>query len=514
MSSTVYKTMSDKQPHVSGNTRRSLSRRRFVQAVGATGAASTVTMAGCIADDDDDEQVVDDPEELEIEEGTTVEIYADPDLGGVEDGFIEAMEEAGLDENVEIDVIAGPRDTDDRRDQITSDLEANRSSPDIMMTDSGWTVPFIARGQALNLEANMSQEVIDKVKSDYFEATIGTASNVDGELHALPLFPDFPTMQYRKDLFEQTGYNPEEEGWATDPPMMDEFSFMIQDVQDDHGLDYGYTTQANAYEGLSCCTFNEAMTSWGGAYFGEHENLFGPIGDRPITVEEEPVLNAIRMMRTFINGNDDPEALDDYAGGICSTDVLAWIEEDARGPFTAGDAAAHRNWPYSIIINGTDPAESDEGEGFGEDLGVMPIPGAVPESETEYDGTGGPVAALGGWHFMVNPNSDNVAAALNVMETITEDSVQLFMFRAVGWAPPQPALFESDEARELEPIGRYLDSLQVAGENAVARPVTEAWPTQSSSVYQEVHDAYSQNKSPEEAMTDLANDLADIEESF
>ncbi len=28
------------------------------------------------------------------------------------------------------------------------------------------------------------------------------------------------------------------------------------------------------------------MTSYGGAYFGGRENLFGPIGDRPITVEE------------------------------------------------------------------------------------------------------------------------------------------------------------------------------------------------------------------------------------
>jgi len=41
----------------------------------------------------------------------------------------------------------------------------------------------------------------------------------------------------------------------------------------------------------------------------------------------------------------------------------------------------------------------------------------------------------------------------------------------------------------------------------VPRPVTDLWPNQSALVYQEVHDAYTQTKTPTEAMGQLATDL-------
>jgi len=94
-------------------------------------------------------------------------------------------------------------------------------------------------------------------------------------------------MHYRKDLVEDAGYDPDGENWATEPMSWQEFAEMAADVWEQNGgpggdFDYGFTTQGDNYVGLACCTFNETMTSFGGAYFGDHENLFGPIGDRPI----------------------------------------------------------------------------------------------------------------------------------------------------------------------------------------------------------------------------------------
>jgi len=45
------------------------------------------------------------------------------------------------------------------------------------------------------------------------------------------------------------------------------------------------------------------MTTWGGAYYGGVENLF-TAGDRPITVDDQRVIDAIRMMRSFIEGEE------------------------------------------------------------------------------------------------------------------------------------------------------------------------------------------------------------------
>jgi ABC-type glycerol-3-phosphate transport system substrate-binding protein len=270
----------------------------------------------------------------------------------------------------------------------------------------------------------------------------------------------------------------------------------------------GFTFQANVYEGLSCCDFNEFMSSWGGAYFGALENLFGPVGDRPVTVDEEQVLDSIRMIRTFIHGEDDPEALDGYTGNISPQAVLQWTEEPSRQPFTGGSAVMHRNWPYSININGAEDA-------FGEDLGVMPIPYGVTPSEAKYEGTGGPVAALGGWHIALNPNapSEQKQAALQIMRAMQQDQFQLDYMEVLGLLPPKPELFNSDRAANVPILGRYVDQLRVAGENAIPRPVTVVWPQQSGRIAQQVNTAYAQEKTPEQAMADLKGQLESIEQS-
>jgi ABC-type glycerol-3-phosphate transport system substrate-binding protein len=273
-------------------------------------------------------------------------------------------------------------------------------------------------------------------------------------------------------------------------------------------IDNGFTFQANVYEGLSCCDFNEFMTSYGGTFFGGRENLFGPVGDRPITVDEESVLNSIRMVRTLIHGEDDEHSLDGITGNISPEAVLQWTEEPSRKPFTGGNAIMHRNWPYSITINGAEDV-------FGEDLGVMPIPYGVTPDESEYEGTGGPVAALGGWHMTMNPNAPDgqKSAAVQVLRAMMEPQFQLANFGIQGWIPPRPELLESDEAKEVDVIGRYLSALRVAGENAIPRPVTVVWPQQSGKVAQEVNNAYAQEKAPEQAMSDLKSQLEQIEQS-
>jgi len=465
-----------------------VSRRRFVQAAGATGIA--VGLAGCAGGDGD---------------GTVV-ISADEEMVSAEDEIIAALREAGLDNDVEVEIEAEDFETDSRRQSYSSGLDAGRSSPDLFMMDSGWTIPFIVREQLTNLEDTLSSDVRSRIDNEYLEAAVETAQDPEtGDLYGVPIFPDYPVMQYRKDLVEDAGYNPDSDDWATEPISWMEFSEIIADVhsENEDDIDYGFTTQAAAYEGLACCTFNETMSSFGGAFFGGRENLFGPIGDRPVTVNEEPVIDAIRMMLAFMR-DDDEEAADGYEQ-IAPTSIVQWTEEDARGPFTAGNAISHRNWPYSVVINGAE----DE---MGEDLGTMPLPYGVPESESEYDDLGGSRAALGGWHLTLNPNSDNFEDAVQVLEAFTGDEVMLAIFEHVGNLPPIPELMDDVGEDDVGPIGRYIDTLQVAADSAIARPVTDIWPSQAQQVYQEVHDAYTQEKTPTEAMDDLQESLEDSDQ--
>ena len=466
-----------------------VSRRRFLQATGAAGAAMGV--AGCLGDDDD-----------------TIEIDADEEFAGIEDELQEALWDAGLDEEIEITILPGDFETDSRRADYTSALDAGRGSPDIFMMDSGWTMPFILREQVLNLEEELSDETLEYVENDYLDAAVDTATHPEtGELFALPFFPDYPMMNYRKDLVEEAGYDPEGEDWSTTPMSWQEFAEVVEDVWDYHGgedgdYDYGFTTQAQAYEGLSCCTFNETMTSWGGAYFGDHENLFGPVGDRPVTVNEEPLHDTIRMMRSFMYGPDEDDTLDDFPQ-ISNSDLVEFGEEEARSPFTGGNAIFMRNWPYVI------PIHADEGEG---EIGTMPLPYGVEEGEGEYEGTGGSSHALGGWHFTINPNSDNVDESLQVLEAVASETVMNTVFEENGNPPPVPEVLENADPDAVGPMGDHLDTLAFVAERTVPRPVTDVWPDQAASIYQEVHDAYTGEKTAEEAMSDLEGQLEDSEE--
>jgi ABC-type glycerol-3-phosphate transport system substrate-binding protein len=487
-----------------------VSRRQFVKATGASGIA--VGIAGCSGGGgggggggDTDTPISTEPPEEEV----TIQLLADSNFEGASDQIDQTLREnGGLPDNVNIDWLAGSFESGDRQSQFQQLLSAGEGSPTIMMMDNGWTVPFIARNQLQNLSASFPDSLISDVQDSYLDTMLATASNQDGDLFGIPLFADFPTIQYRKDILREAGYSDSDfDTWATEPMQWTEFSNVVADGMEIDGMEQGFNWQGASYVGLSCCDFVEFMGSWGGSYFGEFQNLFGPIGDRPITVEEEPVINALRMMRTFIHGSDDEFALDGYQD-ISPDAVVQYTEEPSREPFTQGRTVALRNWPYSININ----AASDV---YGEDLGVMPIPFAVSAEDSAYGPEiGGSTSALGGWHLCLNPNASDAKkqAALQVFRALNNDQVRLDLFEIGGWIPPIPDLINTSETQELDIIGRYVDSLQVAASNAVPRPVTAIWPQQSTQVASEVNSCIRQQKSPEDAMSSLAGSLESLEQ--
>ncbi|WP_126664857.1 extracellular solute-binding protein [Haloterrigena salifodinae] len=462
-----------------------LRRRRFVITAGAT---ATAGLAGCYGGGSDD----------------ALQLTATNEWRNNSDEITQALYDAGLSEDIELELISGGQTTDEMQNQYSQWLSSRQEKPDLLAFDSGWTLPFIVRGQLQNLEGELPSDVLDTVHEDYFEQSVNTTTDSDGELYGVPLYPDFPTIQYRKDLVEDAGYDWEQ--YRTDPLSWEQFSHELQDVYEQADVAYGYNWQAASEIQLACCVFNEFVTSWGGAYFGNPEEyLYGPIGDRPVTIDEEPVLQSLRMARTFIHGTDAPDTLDEFAGGITSEEAFQWGLSPSMQPFTDGDAVALRNWPYSININGADDA-------LGEDMGVMPMPYGVPEGEGEYPGTGGSIGALGGWNYCVNPNTDRLDDALAFLETLTSPEFQRANFELVGHIPPNPDILE--DATDVSIMGRYLEPLSFAGDHTMARPATAVWSQQSDPVAQEANAALMGDTGVEDAMSELASRLTDLEESF
>ena len=477
-----------------------VSRRRFVQAAGVSGL--TAGLAGC----------ADLLGGSRSGAGRTVTWGFDPvAVQNSGDAIKQALYDNGLSEDINVEFVPRDQDTGAARANYNRLLNAGETDPDMFLMDNGWTNIFIQRGQLQNLSEVLPEELVNDVADNYFSAFTDTARDPgSGDLFGVPVFPDFPTMQYRKDLVEEAGYDPEGENWATEPMTWERWSNIAEDVNDNADTDYGFTTQWDIYEGTSCCTFNEVMSSWGGAYFGGRDNLFGPIGDRPITVNNEEVINSLNMMRKFVHDEDFGSQFESYGGGFTPTNILGWIEEGARTPFAEGNSVFHRNWPYSLALTGRNPDETEE-PALGENLGAMPIPYAVSESDAAQPGTGGTTAALGGWHMTVNPNTGDMDAVNQVIRAAMQPDFQLTLLSIQGWLPPRPELFNSSEAQNVDVVGRYMDTLQVAGNNTMPRPVTAVWSDQSSNIAQQANRAVGQETSSADAMATLESALQDTE---
>lgn len=463
------------------------SRRRFLAGVGTAGALTG--LSGCVFGG------------AAPAGPTVVQLAASSDEQSIQAEINEALHAAGLPDDVVVEILATSSDI--ARSQFSQWLSAGLERPSLLRMDSGWTIPFVVRDQVANL-SDAVPDVADRVRREYFDASVATATGPDGGLYGVPLFADFGLLLYRKDLVRAAGYDPD--GWATDPPSWRRFARVVADATRRAGTDYGLTFQARVYEGLSCCTFVEFMGSWGGSYFGPREYLFGPVGRRPVTVDADPVVRATRMVRTFVHGADDPVALDGFAGGIAPDAVSSWSEGPSLSPFVNGRAVAHRNWPFAVLATGTADA-------FGERLGVMPLPYGVRPAEAPVDGMGGSVSALGGWHVTLNPNAAHREPALAVIRAIATDEFRLALLEHLGYLPPRPDLLASRQVRELDVLGRYVDAIRFAGEHAVPRPVTVAWPLQSPRIAQQVSAAFTGEKPPTTAMGDLAGVLGEIETS-
>ena len=143
----------------------------------------------------------------------------------------------------------------------------------------------------------------------------------------------------------------------------------------------------------------------------------------------------------------------------------------------------------------------------------MPIPYAKTKKQAKYPMTGGPVAALGGWHNAINPNSTKKEAAGQVLQAMMSKEFKMALFKELGFLPPEPKLLESKEAQQVPIMGRYLNSIKVAGENAIPRPVTVAWPQESQKIAQQVNSAFSQGGKPQQAMKQLKQQIKAIEQS-
>lgn len=489
-----------------------LSRRRFVSAIGASSFA--VGLAGCSSTggtgstegngsnaNASGRNVTESDLEYDGSE-VTIEYSTAPLFGNVKDMLKETLHETGLPETINVEFSTTVWGADDLQSRYNQILSAGRATPDMMLTNFSYTPYFAPRGWLMDLTKVLGEEKMNALKNDYSQVMVDSMT-WDGGLYGIPQFIDIPTIQYRKDLVKEAGYDPEGENWATEPMKWNRFAKIVADTKKQADTDDGYTVALNQRNLGSIAGYEQLVTN-GGNYFGDMSNNNGPIGDRPVTINKDQTIRTLRQFRTFMYGNDDEYAIKGLSGNITPSEALGWDTNPSMESFTAGEAVAHRNWSFAITDFGS-------GENFGKNLGVMPYPYGMTEDEASYEGTGGSNAKLGGWHLSINPNTEHLAATLEVIRAMTTDEFYLTIFEELGSTPPKPGLLETNRAKQIDVMSRYLDTLRYQANNQFAPPIVPVWGAEKTAIGQEFLACLRQQKSPKAAAEAAQSQIKEIE---
>lgn len=432
----------------------------------------------------------------------TVELYSDHRLYERREAVKRALHDAGLPDSVTVELVEPSFLTVARRSRFQQWLNAQRETPALLLMDGAWMLQFAREGLIEPFGRFDSLDVSDAIRNDCFEAAVVPAL-ADDELYGLPLFSDAGGVFYRRDLFREAGYDPDL--LRDDPPEWRRFASVVADVRDATDTAHGYGFQAQAYEGLSCCVFREVLAALGGGYFGSPtDHATGPVGDRPVTVDTDPVRRTLELFRGLVHGEGAPDTASVPA--VSPTAVFEWTEEPSREAFAAGDLVAHRNWRYVIGRNGTEGS-------FGSDLGLAPLPRGVPTDETDLAGTGGSRSTVGSRYVVPNPHAPRrkrlaAGMVLNAMHTPT---FRRRMFQAFEVLPPTPELYSADELRESRPFGRYLDTYRLLLESGVPRPVTRIWSRESRHIAEHLDGALRGDRGVDSTLERLQSKLETLE---
>ncbi|MBB6172624.1 multiple sugar transport system substrate-binding protein [Nocardiopsis mwathae] len=365
--------------------------------------------------------------------------------GGDMGAIIGHFNEANPDARVRVVYLAAAADA--QRNALVQDLQARTGRYDVLYTDAVWTAEFAARGwlEPLDRERFAGPGILPAA------AATGTYG---GELYAAPFATGTGMLYYRSDLID-------------DPPTTWAELIAACPLAEEHGMDC-YAGQFARYEGLTV-NATEAIASAGGRIIDE---------DGGVAVDSPEARAGLGFL------------VDGFEQGYIPRAALTYMEDEARLAFQRGDLLFMRNWAFAW------PAMEEPGP----ESRVQGRFDAVPLPGHEGPGTG----TLGGNNLALSAYSGNKAEALRFIEFVQSEAVQRRWMAETNTPTSWQANYEDEElmaaAPHLVPQRRALDAVQ-------PRPVSPRYNDVTNAVQKHVHAALSGEKTVDEAVADLQEEL-------
>ena len=388
-----------------------------------------------------------DPASMENASGN-VTVCMGKDTGGDVTAAVKAFN--AQDNGVTVDLLEFSTSADEQRASFVQRQEASSGECDVFSSDVIWTAEFASQKWLYDLTP-----YVETRQDELIEATLETV-NYDGKFWGMPQQTDAAFLYYRTDQV-----NEEPATW--------------QEVYELADQNDGIVYQGAPYEGLTC-DFLEIAYAAGGEILSE---------DGTEAVIDSP--ENVAALEFMVKGVED---------GVAANGVTTYMEEESRRYFESGRATFMRNWPYAYALG------QKKGTKVSGKFDVAPFP--------EFEGAG-TAAILGGHNNVISVHSENVGAALKLVDFLSSEEEQKIMFRDYSLAPVVAAVYDDPEIQEKY---EFASALKDSVAQARARPVSPVYPQISQAIYKNVNEALAGRVSPEEALKNAQSQMQSALETF
>jgi multiple sugar transport system substrate-binding protein len=358
--------------------------------------------------------------------------------------------------NQKVTLLLLPEASNDQLAQLVANLQAKSDEYDVIDMDVIWTAEFASNGWIIPLPE--SQFPLDK----FLKPAVATAM-YQGRLYAVPDYSNADLLYYRKDILAKAGVQP--------PKTWEQLQQLAETVAPKYGL-YGYAGTFAPYEGLTV-NFAAAVQSAGGS-------ILSPEGTK-VTVDSP---QALRGLEFLVNG---------FKQGWIPKVALTYEEESSQAAFEAGKFLFLDNWPDVYAALST---PGPQNKVYGK-VGVAPLPGP--------DGPGS--SSLGGANLAISAFSQHQQTALNFIKYMTYETSEVQMLEQGSFPPVLTQLYTNKSLWRSYP---YLPVLEQAINSAQPRPAITNYDQASLAISSAVYEALTRQKQPQQALAEMAGQLAQI----
>jgi multiple sugar transport system substrate-binding protein len=349
-----------------------------------------------------------------------------------------------------------PQASNDQLAQLVANLQAKSDLYDVIDMDVIWTAEFASNGWIIPLPEKQFP------LGDFLKPAVATAM-YQGRLYAVPDYSNADLLYYRKDILAKAGKQPPRT-WA-------QLRRLAETVAPKYGL-YGYAGTFAPYEGLTV-NFAEAVQSAGGS-------ILSPEGTK-VTVDSPQALKGLE----FLVGG--------FEQGWIPHVALSYVEESAQHAFEGGKFLFLDNWP-DVWAALAKPGPQNKVYGK---VGVTALPG--------LHGPGS--SSLGGANLAISAYSQHQRTALDFIKYLTDLPNQEQMLEQGSFPPVWTQLYTD---KSLVRSYGYLPVLEQAINSAQPRPAITNYDQASLAISSTVYEALTQQKRPQQALAEMAGQLAQI----